>query len=246
LKLEYDASSELKWKFDGRIKLHFVAGKRKTYMIKTQLMPHYSKAEEMLNVTSHALGIILSIAAMALLLSRAIGLGSPLHIASFGIFGASLVFLYGSSTVYHSTKNVKRRAKLRILDHISIYLLIAGTYTPFTLITLQGRTGWLIFGACWTMALTGTVLKLFFTGKFRLLSTLMYVLMGWLILFAMGPLIERFPSAGLSWLVAGGLAYTFGAVLYSIKKVPFNHAIFHLFVLVGSSCHFCAVYFYVV
>ncbi len=215
-------------------------------MQKSLSIPKYSRTEELLNVTSHALGVVLSSIALLMLFNRAIATNSILHVLCFTLFGVSLVFLYSCSTVYHSTKNIERRTKLRILDHVSIYILIAGTYTPFTLITLHGKTGWWIFGACWTMALTGTVLKLFFTGKYRLLSTLMYVLMGWLILFAMGPLIERFPSAGLKWLVAGGLAYTLGAVLYSIKKVPFNHAFFHLFVLIGSGCHFCAVYFYVV
>jgi hemolysin III len=173
-------------------------------------------------------------------------LGGSLYLVSFSIFGLSLLFLYGSSTIYHSSKNVVRRGKLRILDHVSIYVLIAGTYTPFTLITLQGMTGWVIFSVSWLMALTGIILKFFFTGKYHLLSTLMYVFMGWLILFAIGPLIDKLPSAGLSWLVAGGVSYTLGAVLYSIKKMRFNHAIFHVFVLLGSSCHFLAVYFYVV
>jgi len=215
-------------------------------MNKTVSLPHYSPAEESLNVTSHAVGFVLSIIAFIALLERAITMGNALHIISFSIFGISLIFLYGTSTIYHSTKNLARRSNLRILDHAGIYVLIAGTYTPFTLITLQGTTGWVIFGVCWIMALTGIILKLFFTGKFRLLSTLMYVLMGWLILFAIRPLIDKFPSAGLNWLIAGGLAYTLGAALYSVKKIRFNHAIFHVFVLLGSSCHFVAVYFYVV
>ena len=217
-----------------------------TSMRKTASIPHYSPAEDAFNVTSHAVGFVLSIIAFIVLLERAITMGNALHIISFSIFGISLIFLYGTSTIYHSTKNLTRRSNLRILDHAGIYVLIAGTYTPFTLITLQGTTGWVIFGVCWIMALTGIILKLFFTGKFRLLSTLMYVLMGWLILFAIGPLIDKFPSAGLNWLIAGGLAYTLGAALYSVKKIRFNHAIFHVFVLLGSSCHFVAVYFYVV
>lgn len=200
----------------------------------------------MLNVTSHAVGFLLSIAASVALIERALTLGNVLFLISFSIFGFSLLFLYGSSTMYHSTKNASRRSKLRILDHASIYVLIAGTYTPFTLITLQGAAGWMIFGVSWTMALTGITLKFFFTGKYKLLSTLMYVFMGWLILFAVGPLVKEMSSAGLNWLVAGGLAYTLGAALYSIKKIPFNHAIFHAFVLLGSSCHFMAVYFHVV
>jgi hemolysin III len=215
-------------------------------MSKTVSISHYSPVEEMFNVTSHAIGFVLSIAASVALLGRALALGGSLYLVSFSIFGLSLLFLYGSSTIYHSSKNVVRRGKLRILDHVSIYVLIAGTYTPFTLITLQGMTGWVIFSVSWLMALTGIILKFFFTGKYHLLSTLMYVFMGWLILFAIGPLIDKLPSAGLSWLVAGGVSYTLGAVLYSIKKMRFNHAIFHVFVLLGSSCHFLAVYFYVV
>lgn len=209
-------------------------------------IPHYSPAEESLNITSHALGFLLSIVALAALLEHAIPTGDARLIISVCLFGLSLVFLYGTSTMYHSSKNQTRRGWLRILDHVSIYILIAGTYTPFTLVTLQGTIGWAIFGASWGMALTGIILKLFFTGKYRLLSTLMYVLMGWLIVFAIGPLIDNLPRPGLSWLVAGGLAYTSGAALYSIKKIRFNHAIFHGFVLLGSSCHFMAVYFYVI
>ena len=215
-------------------------------MSKTASISHYSPVEERLNVSSHAIGFVLSAIASIALLERAMTLGGSLYLVSFGIFGLSLLFLYGSSTIYHRTKNMVLRGKLRILDHSSIYVLIAGTYTPFTLITLQGTTGWVIFGACWVMALTGIILKFFFTGRYKLLSTLMYVFMGWLILFAIGPLIEKFPPAGLSWLVAGGLAYTLGAALYSFKRIRFNHAIFHVFVLLGSSCHFVAVYLYVV
>ena len=215
-------------------------------MGKTASIPHYSPAEEMLNIASHVVGFVLSIIAIIALLERALALGNTLYLISLAIFGFSLSFLYGCSSIYHSTKNELRRAKLRILDHVSIYVLIAGTYTPFSLNTLQGTTGWVIFGVSWMMALTGIILKLFFTGRYRLLSTLMYVFMGWLILFVVGPLVDKLPSAGLNWLVAGGLAYTLGAALYSIKSIRFNHAIFHLFVLLGSSCHFFAVYFYVV
>lgn len=208
-------------------------------------IPRYSPAEERFNVTSHALGLLLSIGALAALLGHAISMDDARLTISYGIFGLSLIFLYGTSTAYHRSKDPARRRQLRILDHASIYILIAGTYTPFTLITLHGPTGWMIFGTSWGMAFTGIILKLFFTGKYPLLSTLMYVFMGWLIIFAIGPLIDKLPRAGLGWLVAGGLAYTLGAALYSIKKIRFNHSIFHVFVLLGSSCHFMAVYFYV-
>lgn len=205
----------------------------------------YSATEENLNITSHAIGLVLGIVALVALLERVMPLRDIKHISSFSIYGLSLVLLYGSSTVYHSSKDPYRRSRLRILDHASIYVLIAGTYTPFALLTLPGTIGWVILSASWGMALTGIVLKLFFVGRYRLLSTLMYIFMGWLIVFAIGPLIENFPAAGLGWLIAGGLSYTLGAGLYSIKKIQFNHAIFHLFVLAGSSFHFVAVYFYI-
>ena len=139
-----------------------------------------------------------------------------------------------------------RRSRLRIMDHASIYLLIAGTYTPFSLIVLQGSIGWIIFGISWVMAIVGITLKIFFTGRYRLLSTLMYLFMGWLIVFAIVPLIAKMPVMGMRWLVAGGLAYTLGAILYAIRKIPLNHAIFHIFTMVGSICHFVAVYLYVI
>jgi len=205
----------------------------------------YSPVEESINIISHAIGLMLSIIALVLLVLHANLHGNLWHVVSFAIFGASLISLYAASTFYHSAKKPELRRRLRIIDHATIYILIAGTYTPFTLVTLNGSTGWVIFGVCWGMAITGIVLKLFFTGKYNLISTLMYVLMGWIIVFAIKPLINNLSSEGLFWLVAGGMAYTTGAISYSIKKIKFNHAIFHLFVLIGSSSHFMAVYFYV-
>ena len=206
---------------------------------------HYSRHEEMTNIISHAIGLVLSIVALLLMLIRASESGNTLHIVSAAIFGISLIALYAASTLYHSAKDPKVRNRLRVNDHATIYILIAGTYTPFTLITLNGWVGWTIFGVSWGMAVAGVVLKLFFTGKYNVLSTLMYVFMGWIIIFAVKPLINSLSSEGLFWLVAGGVAYTTGAVIYSIKKIKFNHAIFHLFVLLGSTCHFISVYFYV-
>lgn len=208
-------------------------------------LKHYTPREERINISTHAVGLALSLVALVLLLGRANQHGNPWYVVGFGIFGASMIMLYISSTLYHSAKTPVIRARLRILDHASIYVLIAGTYTPFTLITLNGTSGWILFAATWSMALTGIILKLFFTGKYDRISTLMYVLMGWLVVFAIGPLIENFPTNGLLWLFAGGAAYTSGAVIYSIKKIRFNHAIFHIFVLLGSFSHFISVYFYV-
>ena len=211
----------------------------------TRLPPHYSPAEERLNVASHAFGFVLSLAALVALLWQAFASGSALTVVSFGLFGAALVTLYGVSTLYHNSHDPVRRARLRIADHAAIYGLIAGTYTPFTLLVLPQGVGWTIFAVTWSMALTGIVLKIFFTGRFRLVSTLLYLFMGWIIVFAITPLVESLPAAGLRWVVAGGIAYTLGAVLYSIRQLPFNHAVFHLFVLAGSACHFVAVYGYV-
>ena len=205
----------------------------------------YSPLEERINILSHAIGLLLSIIAVVLLVTRASSYGNAWHIVSAAIFGASLITLYAASTVYHSATRAELRARLRIIDHATIYILIAGTYTPFTLITLNGTVGWVIFAFSWGMAISGIILKLFFTGRFNLVSTLMYVLMGWIIIFAVKPLIANLSTEGLFWLVAGGLSYTIGAIIYSIKKVPLNHAIFHLFVLGGSICHFVAVYFFV-
>ncbi len=211
----------------------------------TEYTQEYSLMEERINISSHAIGFVLSVIALVLLVMHAVAYGNVWHIVSFTVFGVSLVLLYAASTIYHSAKSPLIRNRLRILDHAAIYGLIAGTYTPFTLVTLGGFTGWTIFGVSWAMATVGIVLKIFFTGKYDLISTLMYVFMGWIIVFALEPLIHNLSSDGLFWLVAGGVSYTLGAVLYSIKKIKFNHAIFHVFVLIGSICHFISVYFYV-
>lgn len=213
----------------------------------SQLKPakYYSPAEERINILSHAFGVVFGVVALVLLVIRAVQNGNAWHIVSFSIFGASLIILFAASTIYHSTQNPARRSYLRVVDHAAIYILIAGSYTPFTLVTLHGWVGWLIFGLTWGMAAIGITLKLFFTGRYSVLSTSMYVFMGWMIIFAIKPLMNNLPAVGLDWLVAGGVAYTLGAILYSIKKIPFNHAIFHVLVLVGSFCQFMTVYCYV-
>lgn len=194
---------------------------------------------------SHAAGLFLSVAALAFLIAKATIYGTAVHTVSFTVFGASLVFLYGASTLYHSARGARARVTLRTVDHASIYLLIAGTYTPFALITLQGVAGWVIFGTVWGMALLGVTAKLFFTGRFEHLSTAMYVFMGWIVVFAIKPLVANLSTEGLSWLLAGGVSYTVGALFYSVKKMPFGHATFHVLVLLGSACHFVSVYFFV-
>ncbi|HCT29253.1 MAG TPA: hemolysin D [Bacteroidales bacterium] len=208
-------------------------------------MKSYSANEERINVISHAIGFVLSIIALIFLVSKAFSHGGIMQIVSFSIFGVSLCILYAASTLYHNAKDIEKRSHLKIFDHASIYVLIAGSYTPFTLVTLYGKTGWIIFCITWGAAIIGIILKLFFTGRFSIVSTIMYVIMGWVIVFAVKPLINNLSSDGLFWLFAGGVAYTIGAVLYTIKSIPFNHAIFHLLVLIGSFCHFISIYFYV-
>lgn len=213
--------------------------------MKEELITRYSKSEELLNILTHGLGLLLSIAALPLLIVRANQLETPFTLFSFLVFGISMIILYAASTFYHASKDAKLRRKLNIFDHAAIYVLIAGTYTPFTLVTLNGTLGWVIFGLTWGFALVGVILKLFFTGRFDKISTLMYILMGWQIVFAIKPLIKSLSSEGLNLLFAGGIFYTIGAALYSIKKIPYNHAIFHFFVLFGTLSHFLCVYWYV-
>jgi hemolysin III len=213
--------------------------------MKFKRLTYYDPKEEKLNVLSHGLGLVLSIIALVLLIVYSSTYGSSWHIVSFSIYGASLILLYSASTLYHYVQNPKWRQKLNVFDHAAIYILIAGTYTPFTLVVLKGWVGWTIFGVSWGLAIFGVIFKLYYTGKYDKISTIAYVLMGWLIIFAIKPLIDNFPIEGLLWLLAGGIFYTLGAILYSIKSVKYNHAIFHIFVLLGSFSHFMAVFLYV-
>lgn len=214
-------------------------------MNKTNTIQFYSDTEEKLNIWSHAFGILLSVIALILLIIKAVEQDNVWMMISFPIFGVSLILLYLASTLYHASKNPEKRFKLKVFDHAAIYVLIAGSYTPFTLVSLNGTTGWLIFTIVWILAFSGIILKLFFTGKFKILSTAMYVLMGWLIVFYFKDLSLNLHEKGVFYLVLGGVLYTIGAILYSIKKIKFNHAIFHIFVLGGSFCHFLSVYLYV-
>jgi hemolysin III len=208
-------------------------------------LSYYHKTEEKINVISHLIGLVLSIVATILLILKAIKNDNSLYFVSFTVFGLGLITLYAASTLYHASKKPNLRRKLNIFDHAAIFLLIAGTYTPFVLITLKGVVGWWLFGITWFIALIGIILKLFYTGRYDKLSTAMYVFMGWIIIFAIKSLLENLPPQGLKWLLAGGVFYTVGAVLYSIPKLKYNHAIFHVFVLLGSFSHFMAVYFWV-
>ncbi|MEQ9465898.1 MAG: hemolysin III family protein [Ekhidna sp.] len=203
---------------------------------------HYSAPEERLNILTHGAGVILSGIGLIFLLAKS---SSLLEIASSLTFGASLIILYTASTLYHAAKERALRARLRIFDHAAIYILIAGTYTPICLITLRESAGISLLIVIWTVALCGVVLKLFFTGRFDRLSTIMYIAMGWIAIFAIKPLLSHMSTEGLLWLLAGGVFYTTGAILYSIRTIPFNHAIFHFFVIGGSTSHFIMIYSFV-
>ncbi|HAA13957.1 MAG TPA: hemolysin D [Cytophagales bacterium] len=208
-------------------------------------MADYTPEEERWNILTHGVGAGLSILALGLLIYRGTTLGDTPTIVGFVVFGMSLIILYTASTLYHSATDPQRRRRLKVFDHVAIYVLIAGTYTPFSLVTLAGSLGTTVLWVVWGCALGGTVLKLFFTGRFRGLSTILYVGMGWIIIFAGRSLGKALAPEGLNWLIAGGVAYTIGALFYSWRKLPFNHAIFHGWVLLGSACHVVAVYGYV-
>ena len=203
----------------------------------------YSKKEEFLNVLSHGFGLVMSLVAFPFLIVKALeydGFWKPI---SFIIYGASLILLYAASTFYHAAKKPALRRKLNIFDHAAIYVLIAGGYSPYCLVALNSSLGWYVFIFVWLFALVGIILKLFFTGKYNKVSTAMYLLMGWQVAFFAKPLANSLSENGLYLLILGGVFYTIGAILYSIKQLPYNHAIFHVFVLLGSLSHFFSIYF---
>ena len=208
--------------------------------------PEYSRGHDLANSIIHGVGTLLSIAGLSILVVFASLRATVWHIVSCSIYGTTLVLLYASSTLYHAFRSPRVKKVLRAVDHASIYLLIAGSYTPFTLVTLRGAWGWSLFGVVWALALVGITLSVFFTGRFRIISTLVYAGMGWMVVIAIRPLTQHMPPGGTAWLLAGGLAYTFGIVFYLWKRLPFHHAIWHLFVLAGSLCQFFAIMFYVV
>jgi hemolysin III len=187
---------------------------------------------------------VASVVGVVVLVYLGIARGEALHVASAGLYGATLVALYGASTLYHAFRRPGVKRVLRVLDHCAIYLLIAGTYTPFVLVGLGGRLGWILFAVVWAMAAAGIVFKVFATGRFAVVSTAAYVALGWLGVVAIGPLIRSLSGAALLWLLAGGIAYTAGTFFYH-RKTPYAHALWHVFVLLGSVCHFVAIGLYV-
>lgn len=214
-------------------------------MVQSDQVAAYNFREELLNSITHGAGVLLSIAALVLLIVFSTVYGSTSHVVGCTIFGVTLILLYTASTLYHSCQKPQLKKVFKIIDHSCIYLLIAGTYTPFLIVTLRGAIGWTMFAVIWFLAVSGIVFKIFFVHRFKIVSTIAYVLMGWMIIFAIKPLIDSIQSGGIIWLVAGGLAYSLGVIFYAWEKLPFNHAIWHLFVLAGSVCHFFAVLFYV-
>jgi hemolysin III len=201
--------------------------------------------EETINAWTHGLGALLSLGGLVVLVILASRYGDAWRIVSCSIYGATLVLLFSSSTLYHSCRSERAKHICRIIDHASIYLLIAGTYTPFVLVSLRGGWGWSLFGVVWGLALAGIVFQVFFVSRFRVLQTLIYLAMGWLAVIAIKPLMTRVPLPGLIWLLAGGLSYTVGALFYLWKKLPYHHGIWHIFVLAGGVCHYFAILFYV-
>ena len=202
----------------------------------------YTPREELANAVTHGFGLALSVGGLALLVTAAALRGDAWHVTSAAIFGATLVLLYTTSTLYHSFRAADAKRLLRKFDHAAIFLLIAGSYTPFLLVTLRGTLGWWLFGIVWGLAAAGIALKFWFAGKYRVISTLIYLAMGWLVLTAVRPLALALGPQALWLLLGGGLCYTGGTVFYLWKRLPYHHAVWHLCVLAGSACHWAAVY----
>ncbi|MCD4771944.1 MAG: hemolysin III family protein [Bacteroidales bacterium] len=206
---------------------------------------HQSLKEEIANSITHGIGLLLSISGLVLLVVFASLRGDAWHIVSFSIFGVGMIMVYTSSTLFHAFRNFKIKSILNIIDHSAVFILIAATYTPFTLVTIRGPWGWSIFGVVWLAAIAGIILKIFFIGKYRTLSTLLYVAIGWVLLIAIKPLYASLPTPGFWLLMSGCFTYSIGVVFYLWRRLPFGHSIWHLFVLGGTICHFFAVILYV-
>jgi hemolysin III len=204
-----------------------------------------SFAEEFANSVTHGVGLGLSVAGLVVLVILAAVRGTAWHVVSCAVYGTTLVILYAASTLYHAIQSPRAKRVLRIIDHGAIYLLIAGTYTPFTLVNLRGGLGWTLFGVVWGLAVVGILFKVFHVDRFPIASTLVYLSMGWLVVVAWKPVVTLIPVGGIALIAAGGMAYTVGVIFYAAKHIPYNHAIWHLFVLAGSIFHYVAVLLYV-
>ncbi len=210
----------------------------------TALVNRYTLKEEIFNSITHGVGAVLSLAALVILVYFAGTKGDVWRVVSFSVYGFTLFFLYLSSTLYHSILIEKVKKVFRVFDHVSIYLLIAGSYTPITLVAMRGVWGWTIFGIIWGLALLGIVLNIISIEKTKIVSTILYVLMGWLIIIAVKPMLQMVPAGLFAWLLGGGILYTLGVIFYVCRKIPFNHGIWHLFVLGGSVMHYLGFLFY--
>lgn len=197
--------------------------------------------DEIASALTHGVGAVAALAGGAVLITLAALYGDAWQLGASIVFGVTLLLLYVASTLYHSVQHPVAKGRLKVFDHCAIYLLIAGTYTPFTLIGLRGPWGWGLFIAIWSLAVCGVIFKLFYTGRFKRLSTVIYIAMGWLIIIAIKPMLNSLDAWTLGWLLAGGLFYTLGTYFYHRESIPYSHAIWHLFVLAGSVCHFVAV-----
>ena len=206
--------------------------------------PQFTVGEEIAHSVTHGVGALLSVAALVMLIVRAVGTGDPWRVVSFTIFGVTMVLLYTASTFYHALTPPRVKHVFQVLDHSFIYVLIAGSYTPFLLVCLRGGWGWALFGVVWGVTIAGVFFKVWFAGRFRLLSTLIYIALGWLCVIAVKPMMANVPGPGLAWLLAGGVAYTGGAVFYLWRGMRYHHAVWHVFVLAGTGCHWVAVYRY--
>ena len=200
-----------------------------------------SAREELANVLTHGVGLVASVCGGAVLITLAAKMGDGWQLAGAIVYSISMLLLYSASTLYHSSRDAVIKTRLKVFDHCAIYILIAGTYTPVTLISLRGPVGWVLFGVVWTLALTGIVFKLYCTGRFKRVSTILYIGMGWLAIFAIKPVIHALTSTALLWLVVGGIAYTLGTFFYLNRRIRYAHAIWHVFVLLGSVSHFISI-----
>ena len=207
---------------------------------------HYSPQEELANRLSHGAAALASVPALFVLVAAAARTGDPYRVVSSAVFAGSLSLFYTISTLYHTVRSQRVRYVFRVLDHAGIYLVIAASYTPFTLVSLRAGNGWLLFGVVWTLAVAGMVFKSLLAHRLRFLAPVLYIALGWLIVVDLEGLLTMVPPGGVVWLLAGGLAYTVGIVFYAIDRIPYNHAIWHLFVIAGSICHYLAVLWYVV
>jgi hemolysin III len=205
----------------------------------------YTVLEEILHSSTHGLGVVLSIFGLSWMLYLSIAVGDPWRIAASAIYGATLITLFLASTVYHAMYASRHREIFKLLDHCAIYLLIAGTYTPFLLVAMRSNTGWWLFGTIWALATAGILKKLWFRHRFPKVALASYLAMGWLAVIAAPQMAAAIGPNGMAWLIAGGLCYSVGAIFYVMNRMPFNHTVWHVFVLGGGICHFLSIVWHV-